>query len=49
MPAYERAIGACSLLEPHPKLFPVTKKSPCETFSGNLGSIPSIACFANSL
>src|ERR671921_1617211 len=49
IPVWERAIGACSRLEPQPKLLPATRKSPCDTFSGKLGSIPSIACFASSL
>src|SRR5919197_6201510 len=48
IPAYLRATGACSLLEPPPKFLPATTISPLDIFLGKSGSIPYIAYFAIS-
>src|ERR671935_2124258 len=48
IPAYFKATGACSLLDPPPKFLPATIKSPLVIFLGKSGSMPYIAYFAIS-
>src|SRR6266581_603964 len=45
---YLIATGACSRLEPPPKFFPATNRSPAFTFLQNSGSNPYMAYFAIS-
>src|SRR5438132_10851626 len=45
---YLIATGACSRLEPPPKFFPATNRSPAFTFLSNSGSNPYMAYFAIS-
>ncbi len=48
MPSVFRATGACSRLEPQPKLAPATIMSPACTFFAHVGSTASNACSANT-
>ena len=47
-PAYFKAKGACSRLEPQPKFLPPTTITPFFAFSGKFESKPSRACLARS-
>src|SRR3989449_7772462 len=48
MPSVFSATGACSRLEPQPKLTPATIMSPGWTFFAHVGSTASKACSANT-
>src|SRR2546430_3591362 len=48
-PSVFSAIGACSRLDPHPKLSPATMRSPTWTLLAQAGSTASKACVANIL
>src|SRR5207247_5341625 len=48
MPSVFTATGACSRLEPQPKLAPATIMSPGRTFFAQVGSTASNACSANT-